>query len=61
MSVGRSLGICVQCFIYTRVFLFHACILMMFRVFFQGYFLAVGHVKNQDNKCLGIVEAEFEI
>jgi hypothetical protein len=35
MSVGRSLGICVQCFIYTRIFLFHACILMMFRVFFS--------------------------
>lgn len=27
----------------------------------KGYFIAVGHVWNQDNKCLGIIEAEFEI
>ncbi|CAB3997592.1 Hypothetical predicted protein [Paramuricea clavata] len=27
----------------------------------SGYFLAVGHIRNQNNKCLGIVEAEFKI
>ncbi|XP_028391810.1 phosphatidylglycerol/phosphatidylinositol transfer protein-like [Dendronephthya gigantea] len=27
----------------------------------KGYFLAAGHVRNQDNRCLGIVEAEFKI
>lgn len=27
----------------------------------KGYFVAIGHVFNQDNKCLAKIEAEFEI
>lgn len=27
----------------------------------KGYFVAVGRVVNQNNKCLGLIEAEFEI